>query len=113
MGWTPLKICNFILRHPIAEHLRDLRRLFQCKSSNFCCINKPLLKIEFDNVVPDVLHLLLKVTVNVVQEVSEKNAVESFNEVERGNQSQNLPLRFTSKVPSLIPSKVDLNPALK
>ena len=81
-GWTRQKICNFIT---IAENLRDLRRLFQCKSCNFCCINKPLLKIALDNVVPDEMHLLLRVTViKVIQKVSEKNAVENFNEVERG-----------------------------
>ena len=41
--------------------LKDLRESAEKKSGNYCCVNPPLLNIELDHIIPDELHLLLRI----------------------------------------------------
>jgi hypothetical protein len=47
-----------------AELKRTLKELCNCAgktTKNYCCINPPLLDIELDHIIPDELHLLLRI----------------------------------------------------
>ena len=52
-------------------------------NNNFGCINEPLINISLTNVIPDELHLLLRITdkllQNVIDEVLERDAVDDFS----------------------------------
>ena len=63
---------------------RTLADIKQCSRSKcFGYINEPLIDIALDHIVPDELHLLLRVTdrilQNVIDEVLERDAIENFN----------------------------------
>ena len=49
---------------------------------NFGCTHKPLIDIPLTNVIPDELHLLLRITdkvlQNIIDEVLERDAIEDF-----------------------------------
>ncbi|CAB3986755.1 NACHT, LRR and PYD domains-containing 12 [Paramuricea clavata] len=81
--WDTSKNLNYYYDGPKCRTLEDILKHFQCKSGNLGCINKPLLDIDLDHVVPDELHLLLRVTFrllkNVVEEVMENDLVNDYN----------------------------------
>lgn len=81
--WDTSKDLLFYNKEPLKRIMDRIKDLCQCKSSNFGCINLPLINIDLDHVVPEELHLLLRVTdrtlENVVDEMLEKNAIEDFN----------------------------------
>ena len=58
-------------------------RLCQCSKGNYGCINEPLLNIPLDNAIADELHLFLRITdkllQNIIDEVLERDAIEDFN----------------------------------
>jgi hypothetical protein len=66
--------------------LEDIENLCSKKSDNYGCINPPLIstiKIDLDHVVPNELHLLLRITdrllQNVIDEILERDAILDFN----------------------------------
>ena len=61
---------------------------------NFGCVNEPLINIPLTNVIPDELHLLLRITdkllQNVIDEVLERDAVEDFSKTRGQTKGINL-----------------------
>ena len=47
---------------PLKRTLEEIIRLAAKKKDNYCCENHPLLSIDFDHIVLDELHLLLRIT---------------------------------------------------
>lgn len=78
--WDVSKASDFYQSEAMKRTLKDLQELCHSKEDNYGCINEPLLKIELSHVVPDELHLLLRVTdvllKNVVDEAMERDAAE-------------------------------------
>lgn len=62
--------------------LEEIKQMCHSKD-NFGCINEPLINIPLTNVIPDELHLLLRITdkllQNTIDEVLERDAVEDFS----------------------------------
>ncbi len=56
----------------LSRSLEEIMAMSKKSTDNFCCQHQPLLNIELDHVVPDELHLLLRVTdiltENLIQE---------------------------------------------
>lgn len=81
--WDTSKDVLYYNEAPKCRTLENIKKLYQSKSNNLGCINKPLLDIALDHVVPDELHLLLRITdrllENIVEEVMEKDSVNDFN----------------------------------
>ena len=81
--WDTSKDLLYYNETPKCRTLENIKKLYQSKSNNLGCINKPLLDIALDHVVPDELHLLLRVTdrllENIIEEVMEKDSVNDFN----------------------------------
>ncbi len=79
--WDTSKDMNFYSRGSKQRTLEDIKACLQSKS--FSCINEPLIDIPLDHVVPDELHLFLRVTdrllENVINEVEERDAIADFN----------------------------------
>ncbi|CAB4020859.1 Hypothetical predicted protein, partial [Paramuricea clavata] len=63
--------------------LKDLRESAEKKSGNYCCVNPPLLNIELDHIIPDELHLLLRImdvlTGNLVADAVEWDRSDNWN----------------------------------
>ena len=81
--WDTTKLSNYYNQQPLQRTLEEIKKLCKCKENNYGCINEPLLNIPLTNVIADELHLLLRITdkllQNVIDEVLEKDAVEDFN----------------------------------
>ena len=62
--------------------LEEIKQMCHSKD-NFGCIHKPLIDIPLTNVIPDELHLLLRITdkvlQNIIDEVLERDAIEDFS----------------------------------
>ena len=71
---------------------------------NYGCINPPLINIELDHVLADELHLLLRVTVrmlqNIIDEILEKDAIEDFKK-QKGQPKGVLLIKIVDDVNSL------------
>ncbi|CAB3998260.1 Hypothetical predicted protein [Paramuricea clavata] len=82
-GWDTSKCFNFYHQNKQKRTLEDIEKLCSKKSDNYGCINPPLIKIDLDHVVPDELHLLLRITdrllQNVIDEILERDAMLDFN----------------------------------
>lgn len=80
--WDTSKSYDYYYSDEMKRTLQDLEDLCKLKDGNYGCINEPLLKIELTNVVPDELHLLLRITdvllKNVIDEATERDAVEDL-----------------------------------
>ena len=80
--WDTSKPSDFYQGEELIRTLKDLKELCNLKKDNFGCVNEPLLNIELTNVVPDELHLLLRVTdvllKNVIDEAVEHDAIGDF-----------------------------------
>lgn len=79
--WDTSKPMHFYNEEPMMHTLAEIKSL--CHSNeNYGCIHKPLLAIPLTNVIPDKLHLLLRITdkllQNVIVKVLERDAVEDF-----------------------------------
>lgn len=59
--------------------LKDLRESAEKKSGNYCCVNPPLLNIELDHIIPDELHLLLRIIGNLVADAVEWDRSDNWN----------------------------------
>ena len=80
--WDTSKYLLFYNTLPLKRTVEKIKELCRCKSSNFGCINPTLINIDLDHVVPDELHLLLRVTDRMLQnvdEILEKDAIDDFN----------------------------------
>jgi len=79
--WDTSKPMNYYNEEPMSRTLEEIKRLCGSKD-NFGCIHDPLLNIPITHVIPDELHLLLRITdkllQNVIDEVLERDAVEDF-----------------------------------
>ena len=80
--WDTSKDMNFYTVDPnFKRTLADIKDCSELKC--FSCINQPLIDIALDHVVPDELHLLLRVTdrllENVIDEVLERDVKQDFN----------------------------------
>lgn len=80
--WDTSKAFNFYNEEPQMRTLEAINKMRQL-TINFGCINAPLIHLELDLVVPDELHLLLRITdrllQNVIDEILERDAIEDFN----------------------------------
>ena len=47
---------------PLARSLKEISKMSSHSKDNYCCEKKPLLNIELDHIVVDELHLMLRVT---------------------------------------------------
>ena len=98
------RICFFYNTEPLKRTLENIKKQCQCKSSNYGCINPALINIDLDHVLADELHLLLRVTdrmlQNVVDEILEKDAIEDFNKP-KGQPKGVLLKKFVDDVNSL------------
>jgi hypothetical protein len=84
--WDKSKCFNFYHQNEQKRTLEDIENLCSKKSDNYGCINPPLIstiKIDLDHVVPNELHLLLRITdrllQNVIDEILERDAILDFN----------------------------------
>lgn len=79
--WDMSKPMNYYNEKPHMRTIEDIKTLWQC-DENFGCIHEPLLDIPVTNVIPDELHLLLRITdrilQNVIDEVLERDAIDDF-----------------------------------
>lgn len=98
--WDTSKPKSFYESKDMKRTLEDLQTLSsKPKTSNYGCVHPPLIKIELDHIIPDELHLLLRVTdkllKNLVSEVSEKDALNSeFSSTAKKSE----PLHFENKL---------------
>ena len=81
--WDTSKPLNYYNEGTQQRNLADLKKLCQTKGEKFGCIYPPLIDIELDHVVPDELHLFLRVTdrllENVIDEIIEQASIADFN----------------------------------
>lgn len=80
--WDTSKPIHHYIEEPMTRTLEEIKRI--CSSEdNFGCIHEPLLNIPLTHVIPDELHLLLRITdkvlQNIIDEVLERDAVEDFD----------------------------------
>lgn len=80
--WDTSKPFSHYNEAPQWRNLEEIKKMCHSKDS-FGCINEPLINIPLTNVIPDELHLLLRITdkllQNVIDEVLERDAVEDFS----------------------------------
>ena len=82
--WDTSKSCYFFHEDGQKRTLEKIKNLCQEKCDNFGCIHPPPLKnIDLDHVVPDELHLLLRITdrllENIINEILERDSIADFN----------------------------------
>jgi hypothetical protein len=81
--WDTSKDLLFYNSEPLKRTLGKMHKQSKCKSCNHGCIFPPLINIELDHVMADELHLLLRVTdrmfQNVIDEILEMDANDDFN----------------------------------
>ena len=72
-----------INKEPLKRTLEEIKRLCHWSKVNYGCINEPLLNIPLTNVIADELHLLLRITdkllENIIDKVLEKDTIKDFN----------------------------------
>ena len=80
--WDTSKPIHHYNEEPMRRTLEEMKTLCSSKD-NFGCIHEPLLNIPLTHVIPDELHLLLRITdkllQNIIDEVLERDAVEDFD----------------------------------
>ena len=84
--WDTSKCCNFYHEVDQKRTLEEMKHMCQKKNDNFGCIHPPpppLINIHLDHMVPDELHLLLRRTdrllQNVIDEILERDSIADFN----------------------------------
>ena len=78
--WDTSKPSDYYNKEPLKRTLEEIKRLCPWSKDNYGCINEPLLNIPLtNNVIADELHLLLRITdkllENIIDEVLEKDAI--------------------------------------
>lgn len=68
--WDMSKPMSFYNEKPHKRTIESIRKLWK-SDENFGCIHEPLLDIPVENVIPDELHLLLRITDRLLQNVIE------------------------------------------
>ena len=85
------KPSHYYNKEPLKRTLEEIKRLCHCSKDNYGCINEPLLNIPLTNVIADELHLLLRITdkllQNIIDEVLERDAVEDS---QKGDQKKSI-----------------------
>ena len=85
--WEMSQPKDFYCTVPMKRTLQEIKDMSKLKTNNFCCIHEPLLNIELDHVILDELHLLLRITDrlldNVITECKEREMKENFTEPSR------------------------------
>ena len=80
--WDMGKPISYYNEEPMSCTLQEIQNLYPSKD-NFGCTHEPLLNIPLTHVIPDELHLLLRITdkllKNVIEKVQERDALEDFN----------------------------------
>ena len=82
--WNMMHDLNYYCSSELKRTLKDLKESCTKHSKeNFCCINPPLLNIELDHVLPDELHLLLRImdvlTGNLVKDAINWDLQDNWN----------------------------------
>lgn len=94
LRWDTNKDLLFYKTAPLKRTLETIKKQCKCNKSNFGCSNPPLINISLDHVVADELHLLLRVTdrllQNVIDEILEKDAIEDFTKPKGHTKGVNL-----------------------
>lgn len=76
------KPSDYYKKEPLKGH-EEIKRLCHCSKDNYGHINEPLLHIPLTNVTADELHLLFRITdellQNIINDVLERDAIEDFN----------------------------------
>ena len=74
---------------PLCRSLQEIKEMCQKKTDNYCCFSEPLLDISLDHVVIDELHLMLRVTdvmvENLIIEMLDWDKEDEFDRI-RGEQ---------------------------
>ena len=60
--WDTRPALIFYNTEPLRRTQDKIKKQCHCKSSNYGCINPPLINIDIDHIVADELHLLLRIT---------------------------------------------------
>ena len=85
--WEMSQPKDFYCTVPMKRTLQEIKDMSKLKTDNFCCIHEPLLNIELDHVILDELHLLLRITDrlldNVITECEERERRENSTEPSR------------------------------
>ena len=50
------------MEHALSRSLQEIQDMCKRSKENFCCDKQPFFNIGLDHIVPDELHLLLRVT---------------------------------------------------
>ena len=81
--WDISKPADHYNKEPLKRTLDEIKKLCNSKDNNYGCIKEPLLNISLSNVIADELHLLLRITdkllQNVVDEILERDALDDFD----------------------------------
>jgi len=81
--WDMAPNLDYYYSDKVKRTLKSIKECCTKSKENYCCINPPLFDIELDNVVLDELHMMLRVTdrllENLIIEVMEKDSKEDFN----------------------------------
>ena len=56
--------------------LKEIREMPTKSKDNYCCDKQPLLKIPLDHIVVDELHLMLHVTVILIENLDREDALD-------------------------------------
>lgn len=96
--WDMSKPGDFYSKPPMAFTLADVKK--HATSSEFCCINQPLLNIPLHHIVLDELHLLLRITdvllANLIEDAMEWDDREDF--LKRRGETKGVHLRNLTQV---------------
>jgi len=101
--WDTTKEQTFYERDAMKRTLEDLKACSKKSlKSNFGCSRPPLLEIDLDHIIPDELHLLLRVTdrllKNLVLEVCERDALKEFSKTQEKTQDKSEAGQFEKKL---------------
>ena len=67
--WEMSQPKDFYCTVPMKRTLQEIKDMSKLKTDNFCCIHEPLPNIELDHVILDELHLLLRITDRLLDNV--------------------------------------------
>ena len=91
--WDTSKPFSHYNEAPQWRNLEEIKKMCHSKDK-FGCVNEPLINIPLTNVIPDELHLLLRITdkllQNVIDEVLERDAVEDSSKTRGQKKGINL-----------------------
>lgn len=75
---------------PLCRSLKEIKEMCQKKTDNYCCCSEPLLDIDLDHVIVDELHLMLRVTdvmtENLIREMLDWDKEDEFDRIREEKQ---------------------------